>query len=64
MNKYTSWDELPLMLSIPDAAKVIGISRSNMYQLIHAEGFVVTTIGSRYLIPKQALKEWIDSRTK
>lgn len=61
---YTSWNDAPLMLSISEAAQLIGISRSNMYALTHSKnGVPVLKIGGRYLVPKEALKEWIETHT-
>ena len=36
---YRSYDELPLMLSVPEVAAVLGISRAGAYELVRAEGF-------------------------
>ncbi len=33
-SKYKSFDELPLMLSVPEAAEVLGISAVSLYKLI------------------------------
>ena len=32
---YTSYDELPLMLSVAEVAAVLGISRAGAYELVH-----------------------------
>ena len=32
---YTSYDELPLMLSVTEVAAVLGISRAGAYELVH-----------------------------
>jgi len=41
MNKssYKTYDDLPLMLSVPDVAKVLGISRAGAYELAHSRAF-------------------------
>ena len=36
---YTSYDELPLMLSVAEVAAVLGISRAGAYELVHSDGF-------------------------
>ena len=36
---YTSYDELPLMLSVAEVAAVLGISRAGAYELAHGNGF-------------------------
>lgn len=55
---YTSDDELPIMLSVPQLA-ALGISRSGAYALVRSEGFPALKIGSRIVIPKDELLEWI-----
>lgn len=45
--KYTSYDELPLMLSVPEVAAVLGISRAGAYELVRSNGFPALKIGSR-----------------
>lgn len=49
---YRSYDELPLMLSVPEVAAVLGISRAGAYELVRAEGFPALKIGSRIVVPK------------
>ena len=61
--KYKSIDELPLMLSVPDVASVLGISRAGAYELVKEKGFPALTIGSRILIPRDKLAAWIDERS-
>ena len=56
---YKSFDELPLMLSVPDVAEVLGISHAGAYELVHAEDFPKLRIGSRIVVPKEELREWI-----
>lgn len=62
-NVYKNYDELPLMLSVPEAASVLRISRAGMYELVHQEGFPSLKIGSRIVIPRDQLVSWIASRT-
>ena len=60
MNKvYTSYDELPIMLSVPQLASALGISRSGAYALVRSAGFPALKIGSRIVIPKDKLLMWI-----
>ena len=63
METFTSFEELPIMLSVSEAARVMNISRSNMYDLIHSFGFPTVSVGKRYLIPKSELQKWIISHT-
>ena len=61
-HKYNSFDELPLMLSVPEMASVLGISRAGAYELVKENGFPSLTIGSRILIPRDKLIVWIDKK--
>lgn len=60
---YKSFDELPLMLNVVQVAAVLGISRAGAYELVHSEGFPALKIGSRIVVPKDKLREWIDTNT-
>ena len=60
---YKKYDELPLMLNAVRVAAVLGISRAGAYELVHSEGFPALKIGSRIVVPKDRLWEWIDANT-
>lgn len=60
---YKNYDELPLMLNGVQVAAVLGISRAGAYELVHSEGFPALKIGSRIVVPKDRLREWIDANT-
>ena len=51
---YKNYDELPLFLNVATVAKVLGISPSSGYELMHEQGFPSLRIGSRIVIPKEA----------
>lgn len=57
-----SYDELPLFLNAETAAKLLGVSISSMYELMHEKGFPVLRIGSRLVIPKEKLQAWVERR--
>lgn len=48
-----------LTLNITEAAQALGISRPAMYTLIHREGFPSLKVGSRRLISRELLAEWV-----
>lgn len=50
-SKYTSYEELPLMLSVPEVAAVLGISRAGAYELARSRNFPSLAIGARTLSP-------------
>ena len=60
---YKSYDELPLMLSVPEVAAVLGISRAGTYELVRSNGFPALKIGSRIVVPKEKFIEWINAQT-
>ena len=63
LEKYKSFDDLPLMLSVPELASVLGISRAGVYELVKEKGFPSLTIGSRILVPRDKLIAWIDTKS-
>lgn len=61
---FKSYEDLPLMLSVPEMAAALGISRSGAYELARSEGFPALRIGTRIVIPKDKLQEWVDKQTE
>ena len=57
---YKSYDELPLFLNAETVAKLLGISPSSGYELMHEKGFPVLKIGSRMLVPKEKFRDWVE----
>ena len=62
-SKYTNYNDLPLMLSVPDVASVLGISRAGAYELVRSDGFPSLRIGSRIIVPKEKFIDWINANT-
>lgn len=61
--KYKSYEELPLMLSVPEVAAALGISQAGAYELVRTDGFPSLKVGSRIVVPKEKFIEWIDENT-
>lgn len=61
--KYKSYEELPLMLSVPEVAAVLGISQAGAYELVRTDGFPSLKVGSRIVVPKEKFIESIDENT-
>ena len=59
---FKSYEDLPLMLSVPEMAAALGISRAGAYELARSEGFPALRIGTRIVIPKDKLQEWVDKQ--
>ena len=59
---YKSFDELPMMLSVSQVAKVLGISRTRSYELVNEKGFPKIKIGTRIVVPKDEFRLWIQKQ--
>ena len=57
---YKSYDVLPLFLNAETTAKLLGISISGMYELMHEKGFPVLKIGTRLVVPREKFREWVE----
>ena len=55
-SSYKSYDDLPLFLNAETVAKVLGVSISSAYELMHEPGFPVLKVGSRLVVPRACLK--------
>ena len=56
----TSSEDLPLFLNAETVAKVLGVSPSSGYELMHEPGFPVLKIGSRMVVPKEQFIRWVE----
>ena len=63
-NKYTTYEQLPLMLSVPEVAIVLGISRAAAYELARSKDFPSLRIGTRIVVPKDRFINWINGRVE
>ena len=61
---YKSYDELPLFLNAETVAKLLGISPSSAYELMHEKGFPVLRIGNRMVVPKEKFRAWVEENVK
>lgn len=51
---------LPLVLSIEDVAKILGVGRNTAYNLIHSGQLKHIRIGRQIRVPRNALLEYLD----
>ena len=61
---YKSYDELPLFLNSELVAKVLGVSPSSGYDLMHQPDFPVLRVGNRMLVPKEQFIQWVAEHTE
>lgn len=64
ISTYHSYDELPLFLNAELVAKVLGVSISSAYELMHEKDFPTLRIGSRIVVPKEKFIEWVMRSTR
>ena len=62
-SEYRSYDDLPLFLNSATVAKVLGVSPSSGYELMHEPGFPVLKVGSRMVVPKEQFIRWVQEHT-
>lgn len=59
-SKYRNYDDLPLFLNAELVAKVLGVSISSAYELMHENGFPALRVGSRFVVPKEEFRQWVE----
>ena len=60
---YTAYEDLPLSLNTETVAKLLGISISSSYELMHEKDFPALRIGNRIVVPKEAFIQWVEQHT-
>ena len=60
---YKSYDELPLFLNAETVAKLLGISPSSGYELMHEKGFPILKVGNRMLVEKEKFRKWVEEKS-
>lgn len=63
VSEYKSYDELPLFLNAETVAKVLGVSPSSGYELMHEKDFPTLKIGNRIVVPKEQFINWVNQNT-
>ena len=52
------YEDPPLFLNAATVAKLLGVSQSNCYELMHEPDFPVLKVGNRMVIPKEQFTRW------
>lgn len=60
MLKIMSFDDLPLVLHVKELASVLSISQNTAYCLVRSGKIRTIRIGRTYLIPKDAVLEYLE----
>lgn len=61
---YRSYDDLPLFLNAELVAKVLGVSISSAYELMHEDDFPTLRVGNRMVVPKEQFIRWVVEHTR
>lgn len=61
---FNSFDELPVMLTVPQVAEVLGVSKTSAYELAHSDGFPSIALGTRLIVPRDKFLKWIDEQSE
>lgn len=62
MNSVETVVHEPLLLTIPQVMKLLGLGRTTIYQLIDKEGFPVMRFGRAVRVSYASLQEWLKQR--
>lgn len=61
-SQFTSYDALPLFLNAELISKVLGVSLSSAYELMHDKEFPAVHVGSRIVVPKEQFQQWVEEQ--
>lgn len=67
MNKRKNTTEhtiQPWLVTVPEAAAILGIGKSKVYDLMVNEGLPKIKFGTAVRIPVKALEEWLSQRER
>lgn len=60
---YRSFDDLPVVLTVPEAADALRIGRNTAYNLVRCKKLRSVKAGRQLRIPKSALLEYLETKT-
>ena len=63
VSQFKAYSERPLFLNAELMAKVLGVSPSSCYELMHEPGFPILKIGNRMVVPKEKFIQWVEQST-
>lgn len=56
-------NENRITITPKEAAGMLGLSMTTMYELVHSEGFPSIRVGKKILINVEGLKSWVNERS-
>lgn len=55
--------DLPLLLTVADIQRILGLSKTSVGYLVHQKDFPLVQLSPRkYIIPRDRFLQWIDSQ--
>ena len=56
--------QAPLLWTIPQVSRALGLGRNKVYELIYTEGLPVQKFGRAVRVSRMALQRWLEEREK
>lgn len=63
-NRFCRYEDIPLILDANDVIRLLGLSRTTVYYMLRADDFPAITIGSRKLVRREKLFDWLKAHEK
>ncbi len=57
--RFRTYEEIPLFLDAKAMVRLLGVSRTTAYAMLNDEAFPTTAVGSKKLVRKEKLFEWL-----
>lgn len=65
MNELNNLDSLPLVMTVADVSKALGISRVNAYTLVKSKGFPAARVTDRRIVVfRKKFWEWLEEKSR
>ena len=61
LTPFTSYDQLPVILSVEQMARVLGIGRNTAYELVRSRKMKSVRVGRQIRITKESLLDFLTS---
>jgi excisionase family DNA binding protein len=58
---YKDFEQLPLVLSVPEVARVLNLGRDTTYGLVRSGRIRSVRVGRQYRVPKAAVMEYLSA---
>ena len=63
LNKEPQPADLPLLLTVADIQRILGLSKTSVGYLVHRKDFPLVQLSPRkFIIPRDRFLQWIDSQ--